>query len=141
MVENEYKNAEDLYDALACLPGTEVFLLADGASVYGSEGLAGLRLIANAVFELVHGAGRRAGGEDASRVGAPAPTPGSPRLAEARAIVDRAGEASLDFVVCYHVEGEPGWPLAWSDNRSEEEAVRELLAFVRHGLLLDSCDC
>src|SRR5262245_64094334 len=58
--------AEELYDQLGAVPGAEVLLVADDA-VYGTEGLAGLRLAANSLYESVWGA------DEEGQAPAPAP--------------------------------------------------------------------
>src|SRR5262249_16591842 len=126
-------NAADLYDCLASLPGVEVFLLS-GGDIYGTEGLGGLRLVANALFESVRG-----------RDGAHQPfnPPGQipPLSAQAEALLTQSkGGEGLDYIVCFHFDTEPGWHMRWSTGWTRSEAMQELVEVIRHGLLLDECD-
>jgi hypothetical protein len=81
MPETRITDAVDLYEHLTALPGIEVFLL-DAESIYGTEGLAGLRLIANALYESVYAAAA------AQQPFDPGPQI-SPRLAQAEALLAR----------------------------------------------------
>jgi len=120
---------EDLYEELTALPGTEVFLLGDGA-IYGIEGLAGLRLISNAIYESARG------DDEDHRTPDPAGQ-SSPQLGEAEAVLDRArSKEGLDYIVCFHFQGQQGWYLRWH-GWTHLNAVRELLDVVRGGMMLD----
>jgi hypothetical protein len=132
MAKHNITNAVDLYEHLAALPGIEVFLLA-AESIYGTEGLAGLRLIANALNESVRA------GAAAQQPLDPGPQI-SPRLAQAEALLAqaRAGEG-VAYIVCFRFEDEAGWHLRWSDGWSHMAAVQALVEVIRHSLLLDEC--
>jgi hypothetical protein len=126
-------NAADLYDCLAILPGAEIFLLS-GGDIYGVEGLAGLRLIAQALYESVQSEDHAAHQKSDSEV------QHSPHLVEAEAILTQSrGGEGLDHIACFHFEGEPGWHLRWSAGWTHFEAVQELVEVIRHGLILDEC--
>ncbi|QJW94605.1 hypothetical protein [Frigoriglobus tundricola] len=44
----------------------------------------------------------------------------------------RAGQqAGAEFVLCYHIEGDPRWYLEWSDNHDQESAVEALKQYLR----------
>src|SRR5262245_31916277 len=132
MTTHKIMNAADLYDCLAILPGAEIFMLS-GGDIYGVEGLAGLRLISNVLFESVRGRDR-----DHQTFDPPGQIP--PLLAQAEAILTRSrGGEGLDHIACFHFDGEPGWHLRWSAGWSKEEVIEELLGVIRHDLLLDRC--
>ena len=114
--------------------GTEVFLLG-GDSIYGAEGLAGLHLIASALYESVWGGGEQDSPTPAS------PPQISPRRAQAEALLDRSrGEKGVDYLVCFRFHGEPGCYLRWSQGWSHMHAVRKLVEVVRYNLLIHECD-
>lgn len=48
--------------------------------------------------------------------------------------VRRARSAGVSFALCYHTIGDPNWRMAWSGDYDQEEAVRQMLEFVRSDL-------
>jgi hypothetical protein len=132
MARRNITNAVDLYEHLTALPGIEVFLL-DAESIYGTEGLAGLRLIANSLYESVYP------GDAACQPLDPG-TQISPRLAQAEKLLARAKRGKgVDYIVCFRFEDEPGWHLRWSEGWSHRDAVQELVNVLGGGLVLDDC--
>jgi hypothetical protein len=101
----------------------------------GDEG--GAYVVSRCLMEVVHGHTFDAEGRFV-RAPHPAPCRGT---ATARRVRDRVRQAlregrqaGAEFVICYHVEGDPGWHMEWSEAHSRKSAVEALKQFLRHGM-------
>ena len=56
-------------------------------------------------------------------------------LTRIRKVVSKGLRVGVPFVLCYHVEGDPGWYMAWSDHYDPRSADDALKDFVRGGML------
>src|SRR5262245_26037223 len=131
MTEAIIKDVTSLYKQLAALPGIELFLLAPDA-IYGSKGFDALRLIANALYESLPG--------KVDRKTVYQRYADSNRLVLADALFERCrGVDGLEFICCYHFQGEPGWYLRYSEEWSERDPAQALVEIIRHDLLTNQC--
>ena len=132
------KATVDLSDALESLfNGDDLYTLLTDDSVYGAEGLSGLRLIGNCLYaaretlETAETGGSPSAGLDVDQ----------PRHARLAKVETQIRELSLNnsthFVLAYHIHDTDAWKLAWSQDLRAWEAIDEMLAFVRCGLSLD----
>ena len=107
-------------------------LLADG-SVAGCEDIPGAYLLARCLLEVVEGwtfdaAGRYVQLEATTQ--APITPAAKSALARVRGVLKAARKSGVRFVLCYHVEGDPGWYMAWSAHFSKHSAAAELKDFL-----------
>lgn len=113
-------------------------LLVDGDEVdggdraYGLEGLFAVHLIANALYEQGTGGNFTDTGTWRPRAYRKKPRRGTSKLADVERLVSRMKESGLDFVLCYHVDDDPGWYMAWSPGLSREEAMNRAFGYMAH---------
>jgi hypothetical protein len=43
--------------------------------------------------------------------------------------------AGAEFVICYHVEGDPGWYMEWSEAHSRKSAVEAVKQYLKYRML------
>lgn len=109
-----------------------VLLTGDG-SVYGGEGIPGLRLIANALFEAECEPSQGKDSRFHSSELAPA-QPGSARLDKIKKQIAKHAKSGIEFVLAYQIHGTTSWQLAWSADLEQHEAIERMLTFVTAGM-------
>lgn len=48
--------------------------------------------------------------------------------------------AGAEFVTCYHVEGDPGWYMEWSDDHDQGSAVEAVKEYLQDRMLWEPAD-
>ena len=119
-------------------PEDTYLLLTEDACVRGYEDISGLRVVANAVFDEVH----RDWAKVEKCLGSPAhgKTNRSAlgRLKRIKAALEQKRKTTKRwFVLCYHVYGTTDWTFVWSQHLSRQDAIREVLTFVKCGMLFE----
>lgn len=134
----------NLVDALDEIHITEqglwYVLIAGDGSTGGASDEAGAFIMSRCLLEVVTGYAFDAAGRFVS-----APHPGSGQgTAKSKRVRDRVRRALRDgkragaeFVICYHVEGDPGWYMEWSAAHSRRSAVDAARQYLTGGILSD----
>jgi hypothetical protein len=116
---------EGLFKGLDCYQ----FQTSDSA-VYGCEGVLGLRLVGNCLYEHFEEEVIPKDPHWKDRTNAT-----SPRAAKIqKALKKLARETDAWFVLCYELEESGIWQMAWSDQLSPEDAYLLTVQYVRDGM-------
>jgi hypothetical protein len=100
----------------------------EACGVEGWEGLLGLQLIANGMAKAFGEAATKRDEHEGL----------SESVVEFNSFLE-AMKASRDisFIVCYRVESDAVWRMAWSDALTPRQVFDEMVAFIRCGFLLE----
>jgi hypothetical protein len=132
----------DLVDVLDGIAATErglwFVLIGGGGAVGGAANAAGAYIMSRCLLEAEAGRAFDAAGRFV-----PTPSPerakGTPEARKVCARVQRAlragRQAGAEFVLCFHVEGDPRWHLEWSDQHDLESAAEAVKQHLKSGVL------
>lgn len=99
---------------------------------YGDE--AGVYIVSRCLLEVVSGHAFDAAGRFVN-VPHSAHSKSTAQARQVRAHVRRAlrdgKRAGAEFVICYHVESDPGWYMEWSDDHDQGSAVEAVKQYLR----------
>lgn len=113
-------------------------LLTQGACVRGYEDIAGLRVVANALFDEVHRDWKAVEKHLGSDAHGKTRRSALGRLTRIKKALEQKRQVTKRwFVLCYHVYGTRDWAFVWSLNLSRRDAIRELLTFLKSGMLFE----
>lgn len=140
-VENEEVEF-DIVDVLDEIASTEnglwYVLIAGGGMAGGWASAPGAYIMSRCLLEMesdsvfdaagrfvrAHRSGRAKATAEAQRV----------RTRVRRALRD-GQQTGAEFVLCYHVEGDPRWYMAWSDHHTKGSAVEAVKQYLTEGML------
>jgi hypothetical protein len=125
----EQQLVEEIEAVLDCCC-TRLGLVGDVA--FGAEGLHGMRLVANCLWQAYQAIGT------VLPVDSPLPPPSGPQAVRMATIRERLGkimkDAEVPVVVCYHLDDTGKWNLTFSRNLTLDDAWEILTTFLQAGM-------